>query len=107
MSEPVEVTDATFAESVLAADVPVLVDFWAPWCAPCRLVAPAVAELRSELAGRLVVVKLDIDANVATATEHEIFSIPTLVLFKGGREVDRYVGFRRKEELAARLEPHL
>ena len=103
----VEVTDATFRAEVLEADHPVLVDFWAEWCVPCRLVSPVVEELGRELAGRLTMVKLDIDANVATATEHEIFSIPTLVVFKAGREVDRIVGFKRTADLRARVEPHL
>ena len=102
-----EVTDATFAAEVLAAPTPVLVDFWAPWCGPCRLVAPVVEELGRELAGALSVARLDIDDNVATATRYRVFSIPTLVLFKDGREVERVVGFQRKEALAATIAPHL
>ena len=107
MSDPIDVTDATFADQVLAADRPVLVDFWAPWCGPCRLVSPVVEELGRELSGSLGIAKLNIDDNIATATEYRIFSLPTLVLFKGGREVERIVGFQRKPALAARVAPHL
>jgi thioredoxin 1 len=107
MSEVTEVTDATFGERVLAAERAVLVDFWAPWCAPCRLVAPIVDLLAAEFAGRLDVARLDIDENIATATRYAIFSIPTLVVFKGGEEVERIVGFRPLEALSATVRPHL
>ncbi len=95
-----------FAEEI-ASSVPVLVDFWAPWCGPCRLVSPVVEDLGRELSGALAIAKLNIDDNIATATEYRIFSLPTLVLFKGGREVERIVGFQRKPALAARVAPHL
>jgi len=97
----------TFDSAVLRADVPVLVDFWAPSCAPCILVGPILAQLETELAGRLRVVRVNVDDNVGIATAHSIFSIPTLVLFREGREVERIVGFRQKEELGSRLRPHL
>jgi thioredoxin 1 len=102
-----EVTDLTFPEAVLAADRPVLVDFWAPWCAPCRIVSPIVEQLGEELADRMRTAKLDIDQNAATASRYAIFSIPTLVLFKDGREAERFVGLRPKQELAAKLARHL
>lgn len=101
-----EVTDATFRAAVLESELPVLVDLWAPWCAPCRLVEPVVEALGRDLVGRLTMVKLDIDENVAVATEHQVFSIPTLVLFKEGREVERVIGFKRKGDLAARSARH-
>ena len=107
MGEPVDVTDATFPDVVLAAQRPALVDFWAAWCGPCLLVSPVVAQLGRELGDSLLVAKLDIDANVATSTAYRIFSIPTLVLFKGGAEVERIVGLQRKDALAARIAPHL
>jgi thioredoxin 1 len=102
-----EVTDGTFPEEVLASDRPVLVDFWAPWCAPCRLVSPIVEQIGDESAGRLRTAKVDIDQNAATASRYAVFSIPTLVLFKDGREAERFVGLRPKDELATRIARHL
>lgn len=92
---PVTTTDKAFASLVTTTPVPLLVDCWAPWCGPCRMVAPMLEELARELAGKLVVAKLNVDENPATAAHLGAQSIPTLVLFRGGREVDRLVGAPR------------
>lgn len=101
---PVVVTDATFAAEVERSPLPVLVDAWAAWCGPCRMIAPAIDELAAELAGRARVAKLDVDENPATASRFGIRSIPTLLIIAGGREVDRIVGAQPKEAIRARLE---
>ncbi len=87
-----EATDATFEQEVLQADTPVLVDFWATWCAPCKAIAPMLEEVAKEQAGALKVVKVDIQANMATPRDFNVTSIPTLLVFKGGKEVGRKVG---------------
>jgi thioredoxin len=102
--KPVVVSDATFARDVLGAGkVPVLVDAWAAWCGPCRMIAPAVDQLAAESRGRWVVAKLNVDENRETASRFHIDSIPTLLLFKGGQLVDRIVGLQPKAELEKRL----
>jgi thioredoxin 2 len=101
---PVTVTDATFSTEVERAPVPVLLDLWAPWCGPCRMVAPVLEELAKEMAGRVRVAKLNVDENPATATRFQVRSIPTLLVLKGGREMDRIVGLQPKAEIARRLE---
>ncbi len=98
--------DAAFAREI-AAPVPVLVDFWAPWCGPCRVVAPVLEELANELAGRLKIVKLNVDENPATAGGFRIEGIPTLILFRDGQPVERIVGALPKQALLARIQPHL
>jgi len=100
---PTILTDATFREEIERSPLPILVDMWAPWCGPCRYLAPVVEELAAELAGRVRVAKMNIDENPATATRYGVQSIPTLLLMKGGREVDRIVGAQPKEAILRRV----
>jgi thioredoxin 2 len=103
-TRPLTVTDATFAAEVERSPLPVLVDAWAPWCGPCRMIAPVIDELATELAGRVRVAKLNVDENPAIAARFGLRSIPTLLVLQGGREVDRIVGVQPKSEIARRLE---
>ena len=107
MSAPVQVTDGSFEELVVNSDTPVLVDFWAEWCGPCKMIAPILDEIANDMAGKLVIGKLDIDVNQDTAMAFGVMSIPTLLLFKNGEPVERIVGFQPKTQLVARLQPHL
>jgi thioredoxin 1 len=102
-----DVTDASFEAEVLQADVPVLVDFWAPWCGPCRVVHPILEELGAERDSDLRIVSLNVDENQETAARYEVLSIPTLILFKDGAEAKRVVGALPKRRLEAELEPSL
>jgi thioredoxin 1 len=102
-----QVNQQDFEEQVLRSEQPVLVDFWATWCPPCRMIAPAVAELAREFEGRAKVVKLDVDQSPDLATHYGIQSIPTLMVFKGGRVVDQRVGALPKAEMARLLAAHL
>ena len=104
---PFIVTDANFPSAVERSSIPVLIDFWAAWCGPCRMVAPTIEQLAKELAGRVLVGKLDVDANQVTAGRFRVQSIPSLLIFKGGREVDRIVGVQSKEAILQRLRPYL
>ena len=99
-----EVNDANFEELVLQSDKPVLVDFWAEWCGPCRMVAPVVEELGQDYAGKLVVTKLDVDSNPETAMKFGIRNIPTILFFKGGEVVDKHVGAAPKSALSAKVD---
>jgi thioredoxin 2 len=103
-TKPVTITDATFAAEVERSPVPVLLDMWAPWCGPCQLVAPVIEELAAEMAGRVRVAKLNVDENPATAARFHVQSIPTLLVLRGGREVDRIVGVQPKAAIVQRLE---
>lgn len=107
MATPVHVTDSTFEEMVVNSETPVLVDFWAEWCGPCKMIAPVLDEIAKDLDGKLVIGKLDIDVNQDTAMAFGVMSIPTLLLFKDGEPVDRIVGYQPKPQLMARLESHV
>jgi thioredoxin 1 len=104
MSKPVEVNDSNFDQTVLQAKTPVLVDFWAAWCGPCRMVAPLVEELAGEYDGKVTVAKLNVDENPKIASQYGIMSIPTLLIFKDGAPVSNIVGFRPKAELQRSLD---
>src|SRR5271165_1591603 len=107
MSSVANVTDNSFEQDVLKAEVPVLVDFWAPWCGPCRMVAPVVEEIAQERADELKVVKLNIDENQNTAIQFNVMSIPTLILFRNGQPAKTVIGAYPKKKLVAELEPAL
>ncbi|MEH1893564.1 thioredoxin [Nostoc sp. UHCC 0926] len=107
MSTAAQVTDSSFKQEVLDSEVPVLVDFWAPWCGPCRMVAPVVDEISEQYKGQIKVVKVNTDENPNVASQYGIRSIPTLMIFKGGQKVDMVVGAVPKTTLASTLEKYL
>jgi thioredoxin 1 len=101
------VSDDTFEKEVLQSSQPVLVDFYADWCGPCRAIAPIVEEIARDLSDRLKVVKIDVDQNPQTAMQYGVQSIPTLIIFKNGKEVERLIGYMSKAKLMSKIEPHL
>jgi thioredoxin 1 len=107
MSKPVEISNEKFSEMVLKAKLPVLVDFWAPWCGPCRMVAPIVDELANEYDGKVSFVKINVDDNPETARQYGVMSIPALIIFKKGQPLSNIVGFRPKPELKKSLDAAL
>jgi thioredoxin 1 len=102
-AEPIHVTDETFEQMVLNAPVPAMVDFWAPWCGPCRMVAPIIEDLAKKYDGRAVIAKINTDENLKIAGQMGIMGIPTLILFKNGQEVDRVVGFAPQRVVEEKL----
>ncbi len=103
----VEVTDVNFEDVVINSETPILVDFWAEWCGPCKMIAPVLDEIAGEMGAKMTIGKLDVDANQSTAMAFGVMSIPTMLLFKGGQPVARIVGFQPKARLLAQLTPHV
>src|SRR5579859_6338720 len=103
-TKPVSITDRTFDSEVLKSEKPVLVDFWATWCPPCKMIAPILEEIATEKSGQIKIAKLDTDQNPDSAQKFGVMSIPTLILFKNGAEVSRVVGYRSKNQLVQQLE---
>ena len=107
MSHPTQITDDQFESEVIKSSTPVLVDFWAEWCGPCKAIAPTLEEIAGDYDGRLKVVKVDVDENRQSATQYGIRSIPSLLLFKDGTEVDRIIGALPKQQLMEKIDSHL
>ena len=105
--KPIEFTDANFKSEVLESAVPVLVDFWAVWCGPCKMVAPVVEEIAAEFDGKLKVGKIDVDRNPETSMQFGIRSIPTIMIFRGGKVVEQIIGALPKKNLLEKLSPHV
>lgn len=104
MAEILEVNDKNFTEEVLQSSLPVVVDFWAPWCGPCRILAPVVEELSQEYAGKIKIVKMNTDENPSTPSKYMIVSIPTLIFFKNSKPIDQLVGIQSKNEIKKHLD---
>ncbi|MBA3378574.1 MAG: thioredoxin [Chloroflexota bacterium] len=105
MAKPLEINDSTYQAEVIDADKPVLVDFWAPWCGPCRMVGPILEEIAAEQESKIKIVKVNVDENQQYASQLGVFNIPTMILYKGGQPVDKIVGALPKNQLMDRLSP--
>ena len=103
MSKPVEVTDDTFEQEVLKSETPVVVDFWAPWCGPCKMIAPILEEIAEEFDGKIKIAKLDVDAHSKIAGQYKVMSIPALFFFKNGKVIDQVIGALPKAQLVERV----
>lgn len=107
MANITDLNEQSFNDAIKSADTPVLVDFWAPWCGPCKAIAPLIEELASEMDGKAQFTKVNVDENSAIAAKYNIRAIPTLLLFKGGEQVDQIVGMVGKEDLKTKIENHI
>lgn len=103
----VKITDADFEQQVLKSDKPVLVDFWAEWCGPCRAMEPALEEISNEMADKVTIAKLNVDENPQFTQQYQVMSIPTMILFNGGQPVDQLVGAMPKDAVVEKITPHL
>ena len=107
MSKPIELTDENLEETLSSSSVPVLVDYWAEWCGPCKMVAPVLEELAAELDGKLTIGKVDVDSNRDSAAKQNVMSIPTLILFKDGQPIDQRIGALTKNQLQEFINEHI
>jgi len=106
MAEITTLNEQNFNDAISSGDIPVLVDFWAPWCGPCKAIAPILEELAGELDGKVQISKVNVDENGSVAAKYNIRAIPTLLLFKGGELIDQFVGMVGKDDLKSKLQPH-